>query len=443
MYLPETVKMIISEIEQAGFEAFAVGGCVRDTLLGKEPDDWDITTSARPDEVKTIFPHTVDTGIKHGTVTVIIDKQGYEVTTYRIDGDYEDNRHPSQVTFTPSLLEDLKRRDFTINAMAYNEKNGLIDEFHGMDDIKNHVIRCVGNPMERFNEDALRIMRAIRFAAQLGYRIEDRTREAMKKLSVNLKDISAERICMELTKLIVSPHPEYMRDAWELGITKQILPEFDKAMLTEQNHPHHCYTVGEHILHGLTYIENDRVLRFAMLFHDLGKAETRRTGEDGYDHFYGHAAVSAEMTNGICRRLKFDNDTRNKVVRLVKYHDIKIEETAASVRKTVALVGEDLYDMLLQVKRADMMAKSSYKQKENLLSLDKIEQIYQEVLDKKQCVSLRTLAVSGKDLLDAGMKPGKEIGETLQRLLQTVLEEPDKNTKEYLLNQVFKENTDR
>lgn len=440
MKLPVNVEYIINEIEKAGFEAYAVGGCVRDTLLNRQPDDFDITTSAKPLEIKALFPRTVDTGIQHGTITVMIGKEGYEVTTYRIDGEYKDHRHPENVIFTPNLTEDLRRRDFTINAMAYNEKQGLIDVFNGTEDIKRKIIRCVGNPRERFTEDALRIMRAVRFAAQLGYTIEENTKTAMKELAENLKDISAERICVELTKLLVSPNPSYIREAYYLGITKVILPEFDEAMKTEQNHPHHCYTVGEHILHGLELIENDRILRFTVLFHDLGKPATRTTDEGGLDHFYGHAAKSAEIANDICRRLRFDNDSRKKIVRLVKCHDLKIEENETAVRKAAALVGVDLFPSLLKIKRADMLSKSMYKREENIRNLAAVEKIYGDVLKKKQCLSLKELAVSGNDLLNAGMKPGKEIGDTLQKLLEFVLENPEKNTKDYLLKRAGYEN---
>lgn len=436
MILPKKVTYIIAEIEKAGFEAFAVGGCVRDTILDREPDDWDITTSAKPEEIKRIFPITIDTGIAHGTVTVLIEKEGFEVTTYRIDGEYEDSRHPKEVQFTSSLVEDLKRRDFTINAMAYNEKTGIVDEFGGIEDLKNKTIRCVGNPTERFTEDALRIMRAVRFAAQLGYEIDPQTREAMQQLAPNLQNISAERIHVELNKLLVSKNPDYIRQAYELGITKEILPEFDAAMKTAQNHPHHCYSVGEHILHGLENVEANRVLRFAILFHDLGKVNTKTTDEDGFDHFYGHAGVSAEMANQICRRLRFDNDSRTRIVKLVKYHDIKIELTEKAVRRAIHLMGEELFPLLLQMKRADMMAKSSLQRTENLERLEQIEAIYFDIISRQQCLSLKSLAVTGSDLLAAGVTPGKEIGETLNRLLELVLDDPDKNTKEYLLSQI-------
>ncbi|MDE7250449.1 MAG: CCA tRNA nucleotidyltransferase, partial [Lachnospiraceae bacterium] len=282
--LPEKVKLIIQRITDAGFEAYAVGGCIRDSLLMRTPDDWDITTSADPFQVKAIFERTVDTGIKHGTVTVLMGGEGFEVTTYRIDGEYEDGRHPREVVFTPSLEEDLKRRDFTINAMAYNEKDGLVDIFDGIGDIQRGVICCVGNPLERFSEDALRIMRAVRFSAQLGYRIDEQTKVAIRQLAPDLKRISAERIQTELVKLVMSPHPEYLRTAYELGITKVILPEFDACMQTPQNNPHHCFDVGGHILESMKVIPADRGLRLAMLFHDIGKPETVTVDKEGISH---------------------------------------------------------------------------------------------------------------------------------------------------------------
>ncbi len=267
--IPDKAKDVIGTIMTAGFEAYVVGGCVRDSVLGRTPEDWDITTSARPEQVKALFPHTVDTGLQHGTVTVMMGREGFEVTTYRIDGKYEDCRHPENVTFTPSLREDLQRRDLTINAMAYNEEQGLVDIFGGMEDISEGIVRCVGDPRERFREDALRILRAIRFSAQLGYVIEEGTRKAAAELAPLLSKISAERIQTELVKLLVSPHPEYLRLAYECEVTAVFLPEFDKAMETPQRHPHHCYSVGEHILASLGYVETDRVLRLAM---QIGRA---------------------------------------------------------------------------------------------------------------------------------------------------------------------------
>ena len=334
--LPKDVEYIINTLQRAGYEAYAVGGCVRDTILNREPDDWDITTSAKPMEIKRLFPVTIDTGIQHGTVTVLKNHVGYEVTTYRIDGEYADNRHPKEVIFTANLKEDLLRRDFTINAMAYNHEKGIIDEYGGLDDIRDGIIRCVGNPYDRFSEDALRIMRAVRFSAQLGYKIEEETSKAIVKLSPNLASISAERINTELTKLLLSPNPDYLRDAYRLGITGVVLPELDRCMECEQVNPHHCYSVGEHTLHSLKIVPDDKVLRYTMLFHDFGKPDTQSVDEDGRMHFYGHPAVSERMASDIMHRLKFDNDTMNAVKLLCKNHDLEINRVKQKHRKNPA-----------------------------------------------------------------------------------------------------------
>ena len=433
MNLPENVRYIIEKLEEAGYEGYAVGGCVRDTLLKREPDDWDITTSAKPLEVKALFPKTFDTGIQHGTITVLMGKEPYEVTTYRIDGEYEDSRHPKEVIFTGNLVEDLKRRDFTINAMAYNPKVGLVDEFDGKKDLEEKIIRCVGNPMERFTEDALRMMRAVRFSAQLGYEIEEKTLESIQKLAPTLKNISAERICVELVKLLTSDNPDFLRKAYETGITAQVLPEFDAMMDTEQNHPHHCYSVGVHTLHGMKNIEADKVLRLTMLFHDMGKPGLKTTDEEGIDHFHGHADMSAEMARDVMHRLRFDNDTIKKVTTLVKYHDLKIEIRAKCVRRAMVKVGVDLFPYLLKVKKADFLAQSMYKREEKEEELKQLTALYEKIMEEKNCVSLKDLAVTGRDLIDMGMTPGKEIGETLNRLLDIVIEDPEKNTKEELM----------
>ncbi|MDE7014124.1 MAG: CCA tRNA nucleotidyltransferase [Kineothrix sp.] len=438
--LPEKVENIISAIESGGYEAYAVGGCVRDSILGRVPDDWDITTSASPQQVKRLFKHTIDTGIQHGTVTVMFGKEGFEVTTYRIDGEYEDNRHPKEVAFTSNLREDLKRRDFTINAMAYNSRTGLVDVFGGLEDIQGRLIRCVGNPQERFEEDALRMMRAVRFSAQLGYAIEKGTEQAIRKMAGNLRFISAERIQTELVKLLVSPHPDYLRICYDVGITKTILPEFDWCMETAQNHPHHCYTVGEHILHSLKEVKGDKVLRLAMLFHDIGKPETKTTDENGRDHFHGHSAAGEGIARQALRRLRFDNDTVYKVCRLVLYHDYPVEMKAKSVRRAVHKIGEDIFPYLFDIKRADIFAQSDYGREEKLHKLGEIQAIYERIMEERQCVSLHTLAVTGRDLIEAGMKPGPELGETLEKLLQIVLECPEENEKDKLLEHVLKPN---
>ncbi len=432
--LPRKAEDIIEKIQAAGYEAYAVGGCIRDSILGKEPDDWDITTSAKPEEVKMLFDRTIDTGIQHGTVTVMIGKEGFEITTYRIDGKYEDSRHPKDVTFTSNLKEDLRRRDFTINAMAYNSKDGLIDLYEGVQDMKQGLIRCVGDAEERFTEDALRMMRAVRFSAQLGYAIEENTKKAIRKLAPTIQNISAERIRTELVKLMTSAHPDFFRIAYETGITAQVFPEFDICMETEQNNPHHCYSVGEHILHTLSYVESDKVLRLAMLFHDIGKPRTLTIDEEGITHNHGHAAVGEELTVRILKRLKFDNDTIDKVKKLVRYHDRKIETNAKSVRRAVSDMGEDIFPLLFSVKYADIMAQSEYQRDEKLSELETLKSIYGRIIEEKNCLSLKDLAVTGGDLIAAGMKPGREIGTALHKLLEAVLEEPEHNQKEYLFS---------
>ena len=434
--LPLKVNKIITTLQQNGYEAYAVGGCVRDSILGREPEDWDITTSAMPEETKALFQKTFDTGIEHGTVTVLLEKEGFEVTTYRIDGKYEDNRHPREVTFTRSLKEDLLRRDFTINAMAYNEKDGLVDIFGGIDDLQKGMICCVGNARERFSEDALRILRGIRFAAQLGFSIEEETRQGMKELAPTLQNISAERVQVELIKMIVSTRPELLRDAYELGITKQFLPEFDRLMMTEQETPHHMYNVGEHTLQAMRNIRSDKVLRLTMLLHDMGKPALKTMDEAGVAHFKKHAAESEKIAKRILKRLKFDNDTLNKVTKLVFYHDYRMPATPKNVRRAMNKIGEDLFPYYMVVRRAYVLAQSMYRREEKIRNLDEIEEIYKEIVRNKECVSLRSLAITGKDLIDAGMEPGKEIGEKLNELLELVIENPELNTKEMLMERV-------
>lgn len=436
LQIPLKVKKILDVLETAGYEAYAVGGCVRDSLLGRTPDDWDITTQAAPEKVKELFARTVDTGLAHGTVTVLLSGEGFEVTTYRIDGEYEDGRHPKEVIFTASLKEDLKRRDFTINAMAYNPKTGIVDYFHGKEDLENKIIRCVGDPIERFTEDALRILRAVRFSAQLGFSIEEQTKKALRVIAPNLKLVSAERIQVELVKLLISPHPDFLRTAYQAGITKEFLWEFDACMETPQNTPHHFCSVGEHTLLTLKNIRADKVLRLTMLLHDIGKPVVRRTDENGRDHFKMHDPQGEKMAGVILRRMKLDNDTIKKVLRLIKWHDFRPQPEMAQVRRAVNRIGEDLFPLYLEVQRADILAQSEYKREEKLKRLQGVERCYQEIQKQHQCVSLKNLAVTGKDLIEAGCVPGKEMGEILNRLLEEVLEHPEYNKKEILLKKI-------
>ncbi len=436
--LPENVNQIIHKLQKNGYEAYAVGGCIRDSLMGREPQDWDITTSASPQQVKKLFARTIDTGIQHGTVTVMFNHTGYEVTTYRIDGEYEDARHPKQVTFTSSLSEDLKRRDFTVNAMAYNEEAGLVDEFCGVDDLKDGVIRCVGNPKERFSEDALRMLRAVRFAAQLGFAIEPDTKAAAKELSGTIEKVSAERIQAELVKLLTSPCPEEIRTAYELKLTSVFLPEFDVMMETGQNNKHHMYSVGEHTIHAMQEVRPDKVLRLTMLFHDIAKPACLTTDEEGHNHFKRHPEVGAAMTKEILRRLKFDNDTTERVCRLVLYHDERPQSTEQNVRRAMSRVGTELFPLLFEVKRADILAQSMYHRAEKLEKLSQYEQQYRMILEAGQCVKKSDLAINGKDLMEIGIKPGRRMGEILNRLFEQVLDEPELNTREKLLEQAHK-----
>ena len=435
IFLPEKVNFIINKLKENGYEAYAVGGCVRDSVLGRVPDDWDITTSATPNETKALFRRTFDTGIEHGTITVLVDKEAFEVTTYRVDGEYEDSRHPREVVFTRSLKEDLLRRDFTINAMAYNEEEGLVDIFGGIEDLQRKMIRCVGNARERFGEDALRILRAVRFAAQLGFRIEDETMEGIRKLAPTLANISAERIQVELVKMLVSPNPGLLALSYELGITKVVLPEFDEMMRTGQETKYHRYDVGEHTVQAVCNVPPDKVLRLTMLLHDVAKPQMKTVDADGVAHFKMHDVKGAEVAKRILKRLKFDNDTLGKVTKLVQYHDYRMPAQPKNVRRAMNKIGEELFPYYLEIRKADTMAQSEYMREEKLSNIAGIERCYKEILKKKECVSLKMLAVSGSDLIADGMQPGKQIGAVLQALLELVIEQPEYNTKEILLEQ--------
>ena len=431
--LPGKVNIIIETLEKAGYEAYAVGGCVRDSVLGKVPNDWDITTSARPEQVRRLFRRTVDTGIRHGTITVLLGNEGFEVTTYRIDGIYEDGRHPASVTFTASLEEDLKRRDFTINAMAYNQRTGVVDLFGGQEDLQKGVIRAVGDPEARFQEDALRMMRAVRFAAQLGFEIHDETSEAIRVHAPELSKVSAERIRAELEKLLVSDHPEKLRDTVELGLTKVFLPELDACMEVTQHNEHHIYTVGEHSLRAVEAVRKDRILRLTMLLHDLAKPECKMADAEGNERFPGHPEKSAYLAALILRRLKYDNETIRCVKTLVRYHGIRPEVTPAGVRHQIVMVGKDLFPLLFEVKVADGAAQRPGRKEEKQTQVDEWKKIYDQIIADGDCLSLKELAVSGSDLIAAGQKPGRGFGKVLQVMLEDVLEEPSHNSKDYLM----------
>lgn len=452
--MPQGARYIIEQLNKHGYEAYIVGGCVRDSVLGKTPNDWDITTSAKPEQVKEIFKRTIDTGIEHGTVTVVVDRAHlgndndsrrqpytFEVTTYRVDGKYTDHRRPDSVCFTASLEEDLKRRDFTINAMAYNDEKGLVDIFGGEKDLEDQVIRCVGSASERFDEDALRILRAVRFSAQLGFSIEEDTQTAMLNQAEFLRDISAERIQVELTKLITSNHPDRLLLAHTLGMTAVILPEFDAMFETEQHTPYHLYNVGMHTIKVMENIPADKVLRYSALFHDAGKPATRTTDEDGADHFYGHPDESEKIARMALRRLKLDNNTIDEVCRLVLYHDYGMGGVGKKqFRRFLSRLGAGHFESLMLLKRADLAGQSDYLLQERQGVLDDMQRYYDEITENEDCLTIKELAIDGRYLMnEMGMKPGKQMGIMLNQLLERVLEEPSLNTTEHLKEIVKKE----
>lgn len=430
---PQNVLYILNVMKDNGFEAYAVGGCVRDAVLDRVPKDWDIAVNAAPAEVKKLFDRTLDTGIKHGTVTVMLGEEAYEVTAFRIDGIYEDGRHPSSVEFTGNLEDDLRRRDFTINSMAWNPGRGLVDPFGGMSDIRARCIRAVGNPDERFCEDALRMLRAVRFAARLGFEIEAGTLEDIRKNSRLILNVSSERIREELSGILTSEEPGKLTLLRDTGIMGLILPELEVCFNVPQNNPHHVYNVGEHSIRAAAAIEGDRCLRWTMLLHDTGKALTRTTDGDGVDHFYGHPDKSVMIAEKILERLRFDNKSIDRILRLIRFHDMDIIPQPKAVAKAVSTVGGDLFEDLLKVKRADITAQNPADADEGIGYLDRIENIYKELLEDNSCLRLRDLAVNGRDLIGLGFREGREIGEALHFLFEKVIEDPSLNDKAVLM----------
>ncbi|MCH5212652.1 MAG: HD domain-containing protein [Oscillospiraceae bacterium] len=433
-----SAKYIIRRLEERGYEAYIVGGCVRDSILGTEPHDYDICTSALPHEVMGAFDKSIviPTGLKHGTVTVVIDGNNYEVTTFRIDGQYSDNRHPDNVEFTRSLIEDLKRRDFTMNAIAYSDRTGLIDPFDGIEDIRHGIIRCVGNPDERFSEDALRILRAIRFAAQLNFMIEpDMTEKSIHKMSHLLENVAAERINSEFCKIAVSGHfAESVRrfcDVFEIFI-----PELRNLADFNQNSPYHEFDVLEHTLHAVGKCPSDELTtRLAVFFHDFGKPQCYQEDESGTGHFYGHGKVSAELSSTIMRWLKFDNQTRRDVKKLVFYHDVQLAAVKKQIRRWLNRIGEQQFRRLLDVKVSDIRGqKENNDNDERLLVIPDILSLTDEILRERECFQMKDLSVNGKDLLAMGFVQGKEVGDALRKLLDMVIDGQIKNDRDELLN---------
>lgn len=433
MDMPKNVDIAINLLQSAGFEAYAVGGCVRDSLLGKTPNDWDITTSAKPEDMKSVFAdfHCIDTGIKHGTVTVVIDGEPLEITTFRLDGEYEDNRHPKSVTFTSNLGADLGRRDFTVNAMAYSKMTGTVDLFGGQNDLKNKIIRCVGDPDRRFNEDALRILRALRFASALDFEIEEKTAQSLLKNCALLGNISEERIAKELLKLVCGKGAKRILTDFA-PVLFEILPELQPMYKNSHDNPHHCYDIYEHTLIAVESIDPEPTLRFAMLLHDCGKPAVKKFDENGVAHFYGHQRISAEISAQILARLKVSNKFRDEILFLVSNHDRwELYENTEKMPRYLSKFGLDGVLNLLKVMRADVLAQSL----EYRYRLDQIadaEETAKNLAAQKPCLSLSELQINGRTLMDIGIPQGRKLGAVLAQLLDEVIDGVTKNTQEAL-----------
>lgn len=430
--LPKNISIIIERLEEAGHEAYCVGGAVRDCLMGLTPDDWDITTSALPEDIRKLFSdyRTIDTGLKHGTLTVIIDHTPYEITTYRIDGTYEDNRHPDNVHFTKTLAEDLARRDFTVNAIAYNPRVGTVDLFNGQDHIYNSIIKTVGKPDKRFTEDALRIVRALRFSSVLGFRIDDETKSSIHKNKELLKNISVERLSVELVKLLCGKNAFNVLMEFP-DVLSVIIPEIEPAVNFKQYGEKHAYNVWEHICHTVDTIPADKTLRLTMLLHDLGKVPTHKLNENGDSTFKNHAPIGGEMAKKILTELKFDKKTINRVSFLVANHDFEPPESKLLLKKHLKTKTPEDIRTLLTIKKSDRGALSekyrdiSEGTTRTLLWLNEIE-------DNNECCNISQLAVNGNDLIKQGIK-GEAIGKRLEILLDAVIEGKVENKKSLLL----------
>jgi len=434
--MPNAVRKILYTLHSNGYNAHIVGGCVRDSLLGITPKDWDITTNATTDHMLKVFKdfRVIETGLQHGTITVVVEGTPFEITTYRIDGKYTDNRRPDTVTFTDNLVEDLARRDFTINAMAYNDEDGLIDPFDGEWDLENKLIKCVGNATERFNEDALRILRCMRFSMRFNFTIHNYTKIGMIGSMELLRNISTERIQSELNEILLHTNLKNITKLHESRILEFIIPELTPLFTTTQNNPHHMYNVGMHTLYALAVADNDLVIKLAVLLHDIAKDDCKTTGEDGVDHFYRHALFGSDKCIEILKRLKYSNDIVSKVTELVLYHDIELILTKKYVKKWLNKLGIEQFNNLLRVKLADAHAHSTHSIDNKLDVIYQIEELLEEVELEEECFSIADLDITGKDILELGYPQGRVIGEILNLLLEHVMEYPEHNNKEELID---------
>lgn len=432
MELPFQISEILERLDRSGNDAFVVGGCVRDALMGNQPHDYDITTSALPGETERVFSdcRVIETGIKHGTVTVLYKGVGVEITTFRVDGDYADGRHPDKVTFSSRVEDDLSRRDFTMNGIAYSPKTGYVDPFGGEEDIKAGVIRCIGSPERRFSEDALRILRAVRFSATLGFSVERGTAEAMTAHRSDLHKISAERIFSELKRALCGG--DIRRVLLEHAkIFAEVLPPLAEQIDYDQGSRYHDSTLYEHTARAVGAVPDETALRLAMLFHDMGKPRCRMVGEDEECHYYGHAAISAELADGLLRMLKCDNATRRRVCEIVKYHDLPIETSRRTVKRRLAKFGAELLRDIMLAQIADGTAQSELGGARVAAARECLA-LAEEIAAEQPCMTLAELAVSGRDL--CGIMPSSPImGKVLARLLDEVIGERLPNEKTALL----------
>ena len=433
--IPKTVERLLEILERNGYQAYVVGGCVRDSLLGRIPKDWDVTTSARPEEVKRIFQDAgypvLETGMRHGTVTVMAQGEPVEVTTFRVDGEYRDHRRPEQVCFTGNLKDDVSRRDFTINAMAYHPSRGLLDYFGGQRDCERGILRCVGNPDTRFGEDALRILRALRFSAVLGFPLEEETGKAALRQKEGLRDVAAERVSKELMKLLCGNNAAEVLRVYYPAVGVWI-PEILPLVGREQRNPHHVYDIWEHTLHSLAHIPPVPALRLTMLLHDVAKPRCFCLDKNGVGHFYKHASLGKDMACSIMKRLRIDNATSSLVAALIEYHDIPIEPTEKNVRRWLARLSPAVFFPLVQVMQADCLAQAPG-QEERIKQLNQLREIGERVVQEGQCLSRKELAVTGKDLQEIGIMPGIGMGQTLEWLLHEVIDGELPNERQALL----------
>lgn len=441
--IPDHAARLMKMLESAGFETWCVGGCVRDALRGCTPHDWDLCTSAMPEEMLEVFKNcrTIPTGIKHGTITVLNGGEPIEITTYRCDGDYLDHRRPSNVQFVRDIRSDLERRDFTMNAICLDLRGRLYDPFDGQGDIERGIIRCVGEPRKRFDEDALRILRAVRFAAKTGFPIESETLKAADDMRGLLDSISVERIWQELKALLIQPHAGDALREYK-NIISQILPEAAASFDFPQNTVHHCYDVWGHITHSVDNIKPDPVLRAVMLFHDLGKPQAHTVDADGISHFKGHPKVSAQIADKILDRLKCDKASRKRIITLVAEHDNRIP--ASSAKRFIAKYGYDFYCDWLLVRRADTLAQSMYHREKKIAELDDLSALGERLIAEGSCLQKSDLALGGRELMALGFS-GSEIGSALNAMLDKVIDGELENTPSALTDfcQTLKLNSGR